>query len=267
MRKEGNNSIFRIIVSAFFGVFFLELLLSIFFIMGPWNRNIVDKQMIKSDFINTSVDKFSERFQEILKENGMLNTFAWELVDTTALYTAFQSDRQEQTAEFQEALEKEWDTYLEQEGIEKTENVELLKNKFIKESMRAYRQYIKPVFLNKYKEVCQKELKNFQILFIVSSICCIISLICLLKSEKYIHRSLRTVTMAVGSAGICFDGCFAFLWTKMKNFISVCEPEFYRNMLEACGQQYETVALLINVVLIVIIISLLVLVKKLKEQQ
>ena len=266
MKKEKSNSFVKLITSAFFAVFFFEFLISVFFLMGLWNKSILEKQIIENNFVQISVNQFSESFQKRLKENGMLNTFAWELVDSRTLYTTFQNKRDEDVETFQKELEQAWDEYLQQEGIESTGNLQLLKSEFVNEVMSDYKKYIRPVFLSKYEEICQKEMKNFQILLIVGGLCSVVSVICAFLWENYTHRSMRSIAMAITVAGVCFDGVVIYFQMRMANFISVLEPEFYKNMLDACREQYQTVALFINVILAVAVVFLLLMVKKFKEQ-
>ena len=271
-KQQKGKNVFQIIVSVFLTVFFLEILLSVFLMAGPFNERILERGITESGFIQKSVEEFKLDWQEALKERELEENFGEELVEDSILYSAFINGMEtdgaweEDAEELKQALEKEMKEYLKSKDIEENEKAIQVTSQFLKEIITSYKSYIQPVFIKKFHIIKSQVKKQLCLFLIISILCGSISCLYLLKSSPYYHQGIRYVSISFLSAMVFLGVGMGYVYHQLNGWITALEPLFYQELLIEYKKYFVQTAAIIAVVGIGIFILLQLLVYQMKHR-
>lgn len=221
-------------------LFFAILLVCLGFDIGVFNDRIIIQKVNESNYYNEVHKELNERAGELVTEAGLPVSVLTDVISLERVYvngkyyiedTLAGNEPVIKTDRIREDLTNNIDSYLQEQEIARTQELNTGVEEVISETEEVYRQGIQLELMNyitEYKTSYTNLMKIvLPILVILSGVLCFF----LIKMNKYKHRGVRQIAYAVIASSSMAILTSAFLLLTRQYTKVEASPDYYYNFL------------------------------------
>lgn len=234
--KKKFRTVLSLMVSFFLAAFLCLLFLSLELTIGYFSEKEFQKSLRSSSYGAEMESSVSQRIKELFAANELPDTLADQVLEELDLYVLFHNYSELQSEkgqeDFQASFRAALDNYLQEAGIQGTENIENAMDILAKEAGTICERALYPGFIEKYYGTVPGMKRNLAILavaaFFLSGAC----VAALLSMYHYKHRAVRYMSYSTIAATVFNMIALLYLRYTEALQISGVEPDYYREFLE-----------------------------------
>lgn len=267
--KKKYRTALSLAVSFFLAVFLCLLFLCLELAAGCFSEREFQKALRSSSYGAEMEASVSQRIKELFEAQELPTALVDQVLGEKDLYVLFHNYSEMRSGkgqeDFQGSFRTALDSYLQEAGIQQTENIQNAIEILAKEAGEICERALYPGFVDKYYETAQAMKTNLAILaaaaFLLSAAC----VAALLSMYHYKHRAVRYMAYSAIAATAFNISGLIYLGSASVLQISGVGPDYYQDFLE----QYQAQALapwyLVSGMGVVLAVLLLLLMKRLKH--